>query len=188
MGTDDILKQILEALKRLERGLPPDEPPRSASSRPPDPRATEQFPRVELAIKDAIEKHSDKCLGATKERITEKTDPLEVRIEKLETDLKDALKDLKGRILTAKEDAAKTAAGPVISLEEKVRLVMESLKGVQGEPGLEEMVRDLGQWVETEEQTRRDVAEKSKFNLTTFLEIIGILTGIGLGLAGIFLK
>lgn len=189
MGQEDILKQILEALRRLERGLPPDDPqPRSASARPTDPRATEQFPKIELAIKDAIEKHADKCFGATKERLIEKIDPLSVRVKQVEEKLSEAKKDLGGRINGVKEEAAKTATGSVTTVEDKVRIIMDILKGAQNEPGLEEMVRDLGQWVEEEEQRRKDVAEKSKFNLTTFLEVVGILTGIGLGIWGILAK
>lgn len=189
MGQEDILKQILEALRRLERGLPPDDPqPRSVSSRPADPRATEQFPKIELAIKAEIERHTEKCALVMKERMGVQIDPLSARVKTLEEKLSEAKKDLGGRINGVKEEAAKTATGSVTTVEEKVRIIMDTLKGVQNEPGLEEMVRDLGQWVEIEEQRRKDVAEKSKFNLTTFLEVVGILTGIGLGIWGILAK
>jgi hypothetical protein len=184
MGQEEILKQILEALRRLERGLPPDDPqPRSASSRP-----TEQFPKIELAIKSEIERHTEKCSLAMKEKMGAQIDPLSTRVKSLEEKLSEAKKDLGGRINGAREEAAKTATGSVVSVEDKVKGILETLKGVPNEPGLEEMVRDLGQWVEDEEQRRKDAAEKSKFNLMTFLEVVGILTGIGLGIWGILAK
>jgi hypothetical protein len=182
MGQEDILKQILEALRRLERGLPQDDPqPRSVSSRPADPRATEQFPKIELAIKAEIERHTEKCALAMKEKMGAQIDPLSTRVKTLEEKLSEAKKDLGGRINGAREDAAKTATGTVVSVDDKIRGIMEILKGLPNVPGLEEMVRDLGQWVEEEEQRRANAAERSRFSITTVLAAIGIFAAIALG-------
>ena len=183
MGQEDILKQILEALRRLERGLPQDDSqPRSASSRPVDPRATEQFPKIELAIKAEIERHSEKCATATKERTADRINPLIESIKTIEGRLVELKKDLGIKINGVRDDATKTATGSVSSITEKVDTLMEAMIGTDKEPGLSEKVRDLGQWVEAEEKRRENEKEKSRFNIGTWLTVIGILVAIGLGL------
>lgn len=63
-----------------------------------------------------------------------------------------------------------------------------STRRAENEVGLEEMVRDLGQWIEAEEDSRRTTSEKNRFNVATVLTIVGILVAIGLGIANLVLK
>lgn len=180
MATEDVLKEILAALKRLERMS--EDPPQSASARP-----TEQFPRIELTIDRAISTHVKECGIVMKERIAEKIAPLVEKMTKLEKQLEDVKKDLGGKINGVKEDAAKTATGSVTSIAEKAETALRILKGGDNEIGLEDMVRDLGRWIEDEELARREARDKSRFSLTTLLTILGILAAIGLGVLNLVL-
>lgn len=186
METDDILKEILTALRRLERMS--EEPPRSSSQQGHSPRATEQFPKVELAIERAIAGHARECAIIMKERREERIAPLVEKILVLERQLLDMRKELGGKINGVREDAAKTTTGSVSSVAEKAETALRILKGTDNEAGLEEMVRDLGQWVEMEEETRKEAKEKNRFNIATVLTIVGILVAIGLGVANLFLS
>lgn len=191
MDSEEILKLVLETLRRLETRLgQQEEAARLASSQ--GPRPTEQFPKIELEIRKAIEAHTDKCLSATKERMGDRLDPLVKKVEKIESRLDEMKKELGGKINGVKDEAAKTATGSVVSLTEKVDLlgrdvagIKKTLVGQDNEPGLEDMVRELGGWVETEENARNVAREASRFNVTTWLTIIGILVAIGAGVAGI---
>jgi hypothetical protein len=186
MATDDLLKEILTGLKRLERMS--EEPTRSSSQHEQHlPRPTEQFPKVELAIERAIAGHAKECAVIMKERREERIAPLMEKIIVLERQLLDMRKELGGKINGVREDAAKTATGSVSSVAEKAETALRILKGAENEVGLEEMVRDLGQWIESEEDSRRTTAEKNKFNIATILTIVGILVAIGLGVANILL-
>jgi len=186
---DDLLKEILAALKRLENAQ---DLPISVSRH--DARPTGQYPReadVKLLITDAITSHASRCSAEMKERLREKIDPILKKVEGLESSLNGLRMELTGRIDVVKEEASKTATGTVISVVEKAETALRILIGSDGEPGLEEMVRDLGQWVEDEEKARdrekEDAKERSRFNVATFLTILGILTAIGLGVLNLAL-
>jgi hypothetical protein len=184
MAADDVLKEVLAALKRLERLADEPNPSRFSSS---VPRPTEQFPKIELAIERAIASHMKDCAITTKERWEDKISPLLEKIIVLERQLLDMRKELGGKINGVKEDAAKTATGSVSSVAEKAEMALRILKGADNEVGLEEMVRDLGQWIEEEEEARKEAKDRSHFNVTTALTIIGILIAVGLGIANLFL-
>ncbi len=185
MATDDILKEILSALKRLERASEEPIPHHSSSSAS---RPTEQFPKIELAIERAIASHAKECAVIMKERREERIAPLMEKILVLERQLQDMRQELGGKINGVRDDATKTATGSVSSVAEKAETALRILKGADNEVGLEEMVRDLGQWIEQEEETRRVAAEKNRFNIATVLTIVGILVAIGLGVANLFLS
>ena len=104
MATDGILKEILLALRRLEKAS--DDIPHYSSS---VPRPTEQFPKIELAIERAIAAHSRECAISMREKWEDKISPLLEKVFVLERQLLDMRKELGGKINGVKEDAAKTA-------------------------------------------------------------------------------
>jgi hypothetical protein len=184
MATDDILKEILDSLQRLEKDI--SDVGQSPSGR--RPRPTEQFPKVELEILRKIQEHRMTCSSSMKEMVGEKVEGLLEKIGTIEANIGEIAKELGGRINGVKAEATKTATGSVVSLTDKVNKISEVVFGTRGEKGLEDDVRDLGQWVERREAAEHQAAEESKFNLTTAIQMAGIIVAIGLGLASLILR
>jgi hypothetical protein len=184
MGTDEILQQIRDSLRRLERDI-------SAAGQSPSgraPRPTEQFPKVELEIMRKIQEHRTTCSSSMKEALAEKAGALLANIRETDAKVEEIRRELGGRINGVRDEATKTATGTVVSLTDKVDKVNEVVFGSRGDAGLEDSVRDLEQWVERYEEEKAKAAASSKFRLSTLLQILGILVAIALGIVGIVLR
>lgn len=185
METDDILKEIMDSLRRLEKDISASPPSPSGS---PHSRPTEQFPKIELAIDRAVGKRAEKCEALREKIIEAKIRPVLERLTRIEARSEDMGRELGGKINGVKADAAKTSTGVVVSLTDKVDKLADVVLGTRGEPGLEDSVRDLEQWVARYTEAKIKEAEASKFKVSTFLQIVGIIVAIGLGVVGLFLR
>jgi len=185
METDDILKEIRDSLQRLEKDI---SATGSSHSAPHLPRPTEQFPKVELAIDRAVGKRAEKCEILREKIVEEKMRPLSERLARIEAKIEEIRQELGGKINGVKADAAKTSTGAVVSLTDKVDKLADVVLGTRGEPGLEESVRNFEEWIDRYEVERMEAAEKSKFKVSTFIQIVGIIVAIGLGVAGLLLR
>lgn len=185
METDDILKEIRDSLRRLEKDI--SAVPQSLSGLPSS-RPTEQFPKIELAIDRAVGRRAEKCEAIRKEIFEEKTKPLMERMERLEERVGEIRKDLGGKINGVLGEAAKTSTGAVVSLTDRVEKIADVVLGTRGDPGLEDNVRGLRQWVAKHEAARAKEAEASKFKISAFIQIVGIIVAIGLGIAGLLMR
>lgn len=183
METDDILREIMESLRRLEKDI-------SGAARLPSglPRPTEQFPKVELAIDRAVGKRAERCEILREKIVQEKISPLRAQMERIEARVDEIRKDLGGKINGVRAEATKTSTGVVVSLTDKVDKIADVVLGTRGEPGLEDSVRSLEEWVDRYEVERMEVAASSKFKVSTFVQIVAIIVAIGLGVAGLIMR
>jgi hypothetical protein len=149
-------------------------------------RPTESITKSSLETMKLIQAQEKECARACKDRLQAKIDPVANDIHRLE----EGLKDLKTRIFAEVGDidtASKTRNGHVATLADHVDRLMRTL--YLGEDGqLDDRVAYVEAWVD--ERIAQEAEEKvsSRFTISTILAIVGILSALGLGIAGLIIQ